>query len=327
MNQQFPIYTVAAECQDCYKCVRVCPVKAIRIEDGRASVVPDLCVLCGRCVSVCPAQAKKIRDDLGRARRLIGDERKVVASLAPSWVSEFPSATTEQMIAVLHRLGFAAVGETALGAQEVSAAIAASLEHSPNGLMISSACPSAVSAIQKYEPQLAETITQVSSPVLAHARLLRREYGDGIAVVFIGPCIAKKREADTHPELLDLALTFGELRRWMEVEAVTFDNVKPDDACRFVPEPAEEGVVYPVEGGMVQTIQAYHPPREAEFVTLAGMANILEALGGLQPDDINRPVLVECLACEGGCTNGPGSTRRRGRLRGHLAVLDRTRRS
>ena len=66
MDRQYPIYTVETECQDCYKCVRHCPVKAIRIVNGRANAVPELCIACGRCVKVCPAKAKRVRDDLGR---------------------------------------------------------------------------------------------------------------------------------------------------------------------------------------------------------------------------------------------------------------------
>ena len=66
MNYLNPIYTEKRECQDCYKCVRNCPVKAIKVEGGYASVVPELCIFCGHCVEVCPNGAKKVRDDLSR---------------------------------------------------------------------------------------------------------------------------------------------------------------------------------------------------------------------------------------------------------------------
>ncbi|MGE4490687.1 MAG: 4Fe-4S dicluster domain-containing protein, partial [Kiritimatiellales bacterium] len=90
MNKVFPVYTVEAECQDCYKCLRQCPVKAIKVEQGRAAVIPDACIACGRCVEVCPAGAKRIRDDLGRTRYLLNRKKKVYVSLAPSYAGAFP---------------------------------------------------------------------------------------------------------------------------------------------------------------------------------------------------------------------------------------------
>ena len=62
-----PIYTEPDNCQDCYKCIRECPVKAIRMEDNKASIIEDRCIYCGHCTQVCPTGAKKIRDGLTRA--------------------------------------------------------------------------------------------------------------------------------------------------------------------------------------------------------------------------------------------------------------------
>ena len=124
MNQGYPVFTADAECQDCFKCVRRCPVKAIKVEDGHASVMPELCIACGGCVEVCPVHAKKIRDDMTRARQLILGPDPVYVSLAPSWVSEFKGLPAKNMIASLKKLGFAGVGETAVGAQAVSDALA-----------------------------------------------------------------------------------------------------------------------------------------------------------------------------------------------------------
>lgn len=116
MNHTYPVYTIEAECQDCYKCVRHCPVKAIRVRDGHAAVLPELCVACGKCVEVCPVKAKQVRNDTGRLKRLLAEPAPVYASLAPSWVSEFKNVTPGQLIRALKLLGFAGVSETALGA-------------------------------------------------------------------------------------------------------------------------------------------------------------------------------------------------------------------
>ena len=116
MNHSYPVFTLEAECQDCYKCVRHCPVKAIRVRDGHAAVIPEMCIACGRCVEVCPVKAKQVRNDTAFVRQMLGEEKPVYVSLAPSWISEFPEMEPSQMIRALKKLGFAGVSETALGA-------------------------------------------------------------------------------------------------------------------------------------------------------------------------------------------------------------------
>jgi Fe-S-cluster-containing hydrogenase component 2 len=120
-----PIYTEKTECEDCYKCVRECPVKAIRVIEGSAQVMPEACILCGRCTEVCPVGAKKIRDDLGKAMLLLKQKSRVYVSLAPTYRTEFGGLDSTKLIAAIQSLGFAGVSEPALGAQEVSASCAA----------------------------------------------------------------------------------------------------------------------------------------------------------------------------------------------------------
>lgn len=199
MDEFYPVYTVHTECHDCYKCVRECPVKAIRIEDGHASVLPDMCIACGRCVRICPAGAKKVRNDLQKVKDLFRNGKKVYASLAPSWAGIFPDWTAEGIITALKSLGFAGVSETALGAQEVSIATAQDLRTAQKGVYISSACPVAVDYIRRYQPQYAPYITPIASPALTHAKLLKERLGDDIEVVFIGPCVGKKTKPQNIP--------------------------------------------------------------------------------------------------------------------------------
>lgn len=305
MNHDYPIYTVETECQDCYKCVRHCPVKAIRVEEGHAMVLPELCVACGTCVRVCPAHAKRIREDAGRLKRLLGESRPVYLSLAPSWVSEFPGLDPARMAAAARLLGFAGTSETALGAQEVSADLAARLPKGGNGIHLSSACPVVVAYVEKYTPQFAAAITPVCSPVIAHARLLRRVFGNDTAIVFAGPCIAKKNEADAHRELLDLALTFADLRGCFDAMKIDPFTLRPGPQDVFVPETAEEGALYPVEGGMIRSITAQAGLDGVRFITVSGLDAIRTSLETLEPEAIREPVFVECLACPGGCINGP----------------------
>lgn len=114
-NREYPLYTIKNNCQDCYKCVRRCPVKAIKIEDGSAMIVPDLCIACGTCYRVCPAKAKQARNDLTRAKHLVQSGKDVYVSLAPSWITEFEGVSREQMIAAHPPSGLRGVSETRPG--------------------------------------------------------------------------------------------------------------------------------------------------------------------------------------------------------------------
>ena len=315
MNQQYPIYTVPAECHDCYKCVRHCPVKAIRIENGHASVLPNRCIACGHCVKICPSHAKRIRDDLPRVRALLQRNKSVYVSIAPSWAGVFPSWKKSQLIGALRRLGFVGVSETALGAQEVSAAVAEDLAKLPRGVFLSSACPAVVDYVRTYFPQYVDLITPVGSPAMTHAKLLKKTLGEEIGVVFIGPCAAKKNEADRHPELIDVALTFDELRKWLREEDLDPAELAENDAEHFVPYDANEGAIYPLEGGMPETIRRCGCPENVQLLSISGIPQLEEALEKqTESKDLYRhdtgPVFVECLACSGGCINGPGASSR-----------------
>lgn len=305
MNHTYPVYTIEAECQDCYKCVRHCPVKAIQVRDGHAAVIPEMCVACGNCVEVCPVKAKQVRNGTGRARRLLAETVPVYVSLAPSWVSEFRGVSAAQLVRALKELGVAGVSETALGAQLVSAEIARELDGGSPGLLLSSACPTSVDFIRKYLPELAGRITPVASPLIAHCRLLRDTFGENIRTIFIGPCIAKKNESDRHPDLLNLALTYPELRQLFREEGIDPARVTPRAEDSFVPEAAEEGARYPIEGGMNDTIAFQTRNRKVHYVTLSGLENIDLALSGIRELPKGETVFVEMLACHGGCVHGP----------------------
>ncbi|MFQ3547185.1 MAG: [Fe-Fe] hydrogenase large subunit C-terminal domain-containing protein [Termitinemataceae bacterium] len=328
-----PIYTEKAACQDCYKCVRQCTVKAIRVEQGRAAVVKDLCVLCGHCVEVCPVGAKKVRNDLSRVKKLLGAGRRVIASVAPSYVSEFPHLAPEQFVALLRKLGFWAVSETALGADLVSYEVARQLRSAtPGTILISSACPTVVEYLHKYKPALARRMTAVASPLLTHARYLQQLYGSECAVVFIGPCISKKWEADTEPQLLSVAIDFEDLRRWIEETGLHPQVLKPGEEDRFMPQRAGKGTLYPIDGGMIAAVKSWSVPQGVRCMSFSGIEEINRALDDLEGASLegsplegapfSDPIFLELLACEGGCVNGPRSKKRTGTIKKRFSVLE-----
>jgi iron only hydrogenase large subunit-like protein/uncharacterized Fe-S cluster-containing protein len=299
------LFTEKTECQDCYKCIRECPVKAISFENGSAEIMEDKCIYCGHCVDVCPVNAIKVRNDTNRVKQLIRLKEKVFVSLAPSYRSEFPDIKTEQIIGALKKLGFFMVSETALGAQEVSAHIAKILKKQKNNLFLSSACPTVVQYIRKYRPEYTENIINLMSPVLTHCKQLRKLYKDDIAIVFIGPCISKKYEADQYPEILNAALTFKELKDWLEEENININEIEIDKTNNFIPYSAEEGGLYPVEGGMIAGIKSNVSICDSDFMYFSGISTIKNSLNDIKSLDLKNNLFIEMMACEGGCINGP----------------------
>ncbi|MDD3153581.1 MAG: [Fe-Fe] hydrogenase large subunit C-terminal domain-containing protein [Victivallaceae bacterium] len=303
MDNHFPVYTTPNECQDCYKCVRHCDCKAIQIVNARAAVIPELCVSCGECVRVCPAHAKKIRSDLSRVKFLLASGEKIYVSLAPSFVGFFRNVSCRQLAAALMKLGFAGVGETAVGAQLVSAKCAEFLAEAPAGIYVSSACPATVDFITKYHSEWVPSIVPVRSPVIAHARFLKHEIPNADKVVFIGPCAAKKNEADRSASDLALALTFPVIADWFEAE-----NIDPASCgeADLVPCAAEEGRSYSLEGGMNDTIR--RPGDNVRYIAVSGLADlrrVLEKFDRTAVSASGQKLFIEALACPGGCVNGP----------------------
>ena len=304
-----PVYTTENECQDCYKCVRHCPVKAIRIVNGKASVIPEACVACGECVKVCPAHAKKIRSDLARLKEMLASGEPLYASVAPSFAGYFRGVTIGQLAGALKRIGFAEVSETAHGAESVSAHVARLLDATDSPLVISSACPAAVDMVRKYLPGYAQFISPLPSPVRAHCRLLKEKFGSKAKVVFFGPCAAKKNEADAHPDELALAVIFPALEKLLEEKGVAFG-----EEAELALGPAEEGRFYSVEGGMNDTLRDGRT--DVRYVSVSGLEDFRRMLEdfdpkefALHPEKFARKLFVEVLACPGGCVNGPAMPR------------------
>lgn len=303
MNSNNPVYTLSNECHDCYKCIRECPVKAIKIENGHASVIKERCIACGNCVKTCPSNAKRVRTDVDIAKNLIRAQKDVYVSLAPSWNGVF-EISPEKMISVLKKLGFKGVSETALGAQEVSIKTAEMLNNAETGLFISSACPVIVDFIRKYHPKYTDCITPIGSPAMTHAKMLKEKFGEDISIVFIGPCIGKKNEADEY-KLFDAALTFEELKLWLNDETIDVSSVSVAPDSKFVPKPAYEGTLYPIDGGMNETIRRIGVKKEVQLMDICGLLPFEKALNKLKPEKLDRVIFVEALSCEGGCVAGP----------------------
>ena len=297
------IDTNVAHCQDCYRCVRACPVKAIRITNGQAHIEQELCIHCGSCVRQCPKKAKYIVSTLDTVKELLASGRPVAASVAPSFAAIDP-AITKKIPTALRLLGFSRVSETAEGAKLVADS---TLECSGKG-NICTACPAVVSYVEKYHHEAIKRMIPVVSPMVAHGRMIKEAFGEDCAVVFIGPCAAKKAEA-ARPEnrdAIDAVITFRELFDWFEEKRFDLSNM-PDGSFDFTglaDGELKDARLFPVDGGMLKTCGKASDGTNAEVMSLSG-AKQVTSFFDVDPERLDFQ-LVEPLFCPGGCIDGPG---------------------
>ncbi|HOA42067.1 MAG TPA: [Fe-Fe] hydrogenase large subunit C-terminal domain-containing protein [Bacillota bacterium] len=298
-NLENVIYTLTANCQDCYRCVRVCPVKAIRVSGGQAYIEDELCIKCGTCVRECPQGAKTIRSSIDEVKNLLSSGRKVAVSVAPSFPALFSGWKSLRLPSALRRLGFSYISETAEGALLVAEQ---AFNNRGDG-SICTACPAVVNYIEKYKEEYVDYLIPVTSPMIAHGKLLKRRLGEDWAVVFIGPCAAKKHEAlrPEHEGVIDCVLTFSELIKWLEEEGINlatcsesgFDNRGDLKQARL----------FPLEGGMLKTGDIQYDATDTDVLCISGSEDVMELLD--IPSEEWGFDVVEPLFCSGGCINGP----------------------
>ena len=185
------------------------------------------------------------------------------------------------------------------------------MQGEPGQIWISSACPVVVDFVAKYHPECQANISALLSPLLTHCKMLRAHYGDEIAIVFIGPCIAKKKEAEQHPELLDVVLTFEDLEHWLDEENINLPMLVESEDDRFALEEAREGALYPIEGGMTPGITRDGAVNSSQVMSFSGIANVEQALKGISEWKPEHNIFLELTACAGSCVNGPKAARNR----------------
>lgn len=283
-----------SNCKNCYKCIRNCPVKSIKFADGQANIIPDECILCGRCFVNCPQDAKQIRDDVPRVKEMIASGKKVIASVAPSFIAEFPLMDFAAMKDALLKLGFADAQETAIGATIVKTEYEKMIASGKHDVIISSCCHSVNTLIQKYYPSVLPYLADVLSPMLAHCRVIKEE-NPGACAVFIGPCISKKEEAELYGEC-DVALTYEELEAWMNEAGVVpaGDSTEPDEGKR--------GRFFPIKGGIIKSMHTENTG--FTYLAVDGVQNCIAAIKEIESGALKN-CFIEMNACEGACINGP----------------------
>ncbi|MDY5941555.1 MAG: [Fe-Fe] hydrogenase large subunit C-terminal domain-containing protein [Eubacteriales bacterium] len=283
-----------SNCKNCYKCIRHCPVKSIRFSANQAHIIGNECILCGQCFVVCPQNAKQIVDETEKARVLIQSGDPVYVSLAPSFIANYPGIGIRGMQKALKRLGFADAEETALGASVVKTEYDRILSEEKRDVVISSCCHSVNLLIQKYFPSALPYLADVLSPMQAHCADIKRRVPNA-KTVFIGPCVAKKDEAEHYAGIVDAVLTFEELTKWLEAEKIPLEpdmDTTEESRARF----------FPTAGGILRTMAQNAPGYT--YMAIDGVENCIAALRDLESGKIHH-CFLEMSACAGSCIGGP----------------------
>ena len=283
-----------SNCKNCYKCIRHCPVKSIRFSGNQAYIIGNECILCGQCFVVCPQDAKQIVDETEKVRVLLQGDEPVIVSLAPSFVANYEGVGIGAMKSALKQIGFYDVEETAVGATIVKNEYERMIDEGTRDVIISSCCHSVNLLIQKYFPEELDFLADVISPMQAHCQDIKRRYPDA-KTVFIGPCVAKKDEAQYYEGFVDAVLTFDELTAWLKAENIELKrelDQNEHSRARF----------FPTTGGILKTMTKDNP--DYTYMAIDGTENCIAALKDIESGKIHH-CFIEMSACAGSCVGGP----------------------
>lgn len=299
-----------SRCRDCYKCLRECPVKAIKFVDHEARIITDRCILCGKCTVVCPQNAKRVHSEIGDVEALLASGKPVIASVAPSFVSAFGVKDFAVMGIALGKLGFKMAEETAVGANIVTAEYEKLLETGEYKNFITSACPAINRMIQLYYPKALKYLAPVASPMVAHAKLLKKRYPEA-EIVFIGPCIAKKREG-RESGLISAVLTFTELKTLFDEKGIDLNAIAAIPVNEDI---KNRSKYYPISRGIIKSFNRL--PQNYEYVAVDGVKRSFDVL-----EDIDKleGMFIEINCCEYACINGPATIKNQGSLKANEDV-------
>lgn len=282
-----------SNCKNCYKCIRHCPVKAIRFSGNQAHIIGNECILCGQCFVVCPQNAKEIVNEVEKAKVLIQSGDPVVVSLAPSFIANYDGVGINSMRSALQKLGFFDVEETAIGATIVKNEYERILAEEERDVIISSCCHSINLLIQKHYPASLGYLADVMSPMQAHCQDIKKRI-PGAKTVFVGPCVAKKDEAEYYEGICDAVLTFEELTEWLKEENIELEAISDKDEfsrARF----------FPTTGGILKTMTE---TSDYTYVAIDGVENCIQVLKDIEKGKIHK-CFIEMSACVGSCVGGP----------------------
>ena len=296
-------------------CERACGVKAIESdEQGRASINQDKCVSCGMCMVSCPFGAISDKSQIFQLAHALREGTEIIAEIAPAYINQFgEDVTPGQFRSALKQLGFSNIYEVALGADIgcISEAHHYAKEVATGHLpfLLTSCCPSWSVMAKKYFPAMIDNISQELTPMVATARIVKKEHPHA-KVVFIGPCASKKLEAMRHSVRsdVDFVITFEELWGLFDAKSIT------PSTCEELPEETQAATAagrgYAIAGGVAGAIEnclkEYYPDVPVHIEHAESLAECKKVLTLAKAGKIKN-CMIEGMACPGGCIGGAGT--------------------
>ncbi|MDR2495336.1 MAG: methyl-accepting chemotaxis protein [Spirochaetaceae bacterium] len=315
------IQIVEEKCVNCHRCIMVCPVKMCN--NGAGSVVTfnsELCIGCGECIQACVHGARVGVDDF---ERFIGDLRaktNMVAIVAPAIAVSFGGEYL-RFNGFLKKLGVKAVFDVSFGAELTVRSYLNYQKKKKPPLIIAQPCPTLVSFIEMYRPELIPYLAPADSPMLHTMKMIRRFFPQyaGCKIAAISPCYAKRREFDV-TGIGDYNVTFRSIQQYLEENR---ENLEHYEAAPYDGPAAERAVLFSSPGGLMRTVERYISDVTAKTRKIEGSPEVYHYLAYLGKSIKNntQPVysLIDCLSCKMGCNGGSGTLNQHK----HLDDLDR----
>jgi ferredoxin len=297
------------KCRVCYACVRVCPVKAIQVSEGQdyPRILTERCIGCGNCISACTPGAISYRDSRAEVREILASGAEVIAITGPSISGEFSDITDyRKFVQMIKALGFKYVHGSSFGVDLVAREYAELFKKSKGKYYITTTCPVVVSFVEKYHPDLVPNLAPIVSPMIAAAKVVRKKYGAGVKIVYIGPCIRNKDEALLYEgeNSLDAVITFVELRQLFTEYNINESMLEYSD---FNSPIGYKGSLFPISNGLVQAAGLGEDLLTGNVITAGGKVRMLGAANSFGSHINTIQCHFNMFFCDG-CIMGPGTS-------------------
>ncbi len=306
------VHTKEKMCVGCNKCIFSCPTRAneafFENEQNKVYIKPGYCISCGECINICDHDARDYEDDTSQFFNDLEDGDSITAVIAPAAYHNIVSVPT--LIGYLKSIGVNKVYDVSLGADICSWGHVKVLNEKSLTGIIAQPCPVIVSYIEKYRPELIDRLSPIHSPLMCLATYLKKYLGTDDKIVFISPCIGKKRECTTEHTygLVDYNVTFVKL-----IEQLKNNNINLDDysETEFDITDSSLGFTFSRPGGLSENIK-YHLGQDVWIKQIEGIKNIGSYFNELLIDIKEGnpiPTIIDALNCEHGCNLGTGTTK------------------
>lgn len=294
------------KCNLSFTCIRVCPVKAIKIADKHAQIIPSRCIGCGNCVVVCAQNAITYRNEKDKVKDFLSAGKKVAAICDPGISGEFVDITDyRKFVSMIRALGFTYVLDTAFGVDLVAFKYRDLLSDFHGKYYITTNCPPVHSHVEKYHPELVDNLAPIVPPYVAMAKVVRRFYGDDTVVVYITACVAAKDDVKCFKDdgQIESVLTFVELRELFAEKNINENMVEFSD---FDPPVGRKGGLFPISRGFLQAVDINQELLSGNIIITEGRNNFLQSISEFKTE-IGLKQHLDLFYCEG-CIMGPGTS-------------------